>query len=210
MATKLTLCPPAIRTLPFRSNVALDWAHSLGIIGRDAVALKKLRQLPAHKLVEGISVQETLKILATGKTPPGMAMSIIDGRFLPEPPERQHRLPVPYKQFVAIAAAEELEALIDLSPVGLKPDWPLQIQRPRCDHPSAASRALAPAQSVVTNPGSSPSPVAGCGVAVGLGLGVAVAVGVGTITISGPEFPPQALNHAPATSAKATSKNRFI
>jgi para-nitrobenzyl esterase len=43
--------------------------------------------LPAEKLLEGVSGVDTIKALVAGTTPPGMAMSIIDGRFLPERPE---------------------------------------------------------------------------------------------------------------------------
>ena len=55
--------------------------------GEGEAALKQLRALPAEKLVEGVSGAATLKALSAGATPPGMAMSIIDGRFLPETPE---------------------------------------------------------------------------------------------------------------------------
>ena len=57
-------------------------------------------RLPAEKLVEGVSAPETLAALSAGTVPPGMAMSIIDGQFLIEPPEaalaagRQAMVPV--------------------------------------------------------------------------------------------------------------------
>jgi len=57
------------------------------VTGEGASALKQLRALPVEKLLEDVSSVDTIKALAAGTTPPGMAMSIIDGRFLPERPE---------------------------------------------------------------------------------------------------------------------------
>jgi para-nitrobenzyl esterase len=68
-------------------KIAVDWSRSVGVTGEGEAALKALRALPPEKLVEGLSGAATLKALSAGTTPPGMAMSIIDGRFLPEPPE---------------------------------------------------------------------------------------------------------------------------
>jgi para-nitrobenzyl esterase len=68
-------------------KIATDWSRSVGVTDEGAAALKRLRALPAEKLVEGVSSAATLKALAADTTPPGMAMSIIDGRFLPERPE---------------------------------------------------------------------------------------------------------------------------
>jgi len=68
-------------------KIALDWSRSVGVTSEDAASLKQLRALPAEKLLEGVSGVATLKALAAGTTPPGMAMSIVDGRFLPERPE---------------------------------------------------------------------------------------------------------------------------
>jgi len=68
-------------------KLATDWSHAVGVTGDDEAALKQLRALPAEKLLEGVSGAATVKALSAGMTPPGMAMSIIDGRFLPEPPE---------------------------------------------------------------------------------------------------------------------------
>ena len=68
-------------------KLATDWSHAVGVTGDDEAALKQLRALPAEKLLEGVSGATTVKALSAGMTPPGMAMSIIDGRFLPEPPE---------------------------------------------------------------------------------------------------------------------------
>ncbi len=68
-------------------KMAEDWARSAGVTGEGATALKQLRALPIAKLLEGTSGPETLAKLSAGATPPGMAMSIIDGRFLPEKPE---------------------------------------------------------------------------------------------------------------------------
>jgi para-nitrobenzyl esterase len=68
--------------------------------GDGAAALKQLRALPPDKLVEGVSGPETLAALSAGTVLPGMAMSIIDGQFLIEPPEaalaasRQTMVPV--------------------------------------------------------------------------------------------------------------------
>jgi para-nitrobenzyl esterase len=80
-------------------KIALDWSSSIGIKGEGASALKALRALPAEKLVEGVSAKETLDALATGSTPPGMAMSIIDKQFLPTQPEEalaaEHQAKVP-------------------------------------------------------------------------------------------------------------------
>ena len=63
-------------------GISLGWRNEWG----DA-ALKQLRALSTEKLLEGLSAKETLAILATASTPPGMAMSMIDGRFLVERPE---------------------------------------------------------------------------------------------------------------------------
>jgi len=65
-------------------KMAEDWARSVGVTGSGPVALEQLRALPVSRLLEGTSSTETLAALAAGKTPAGMAMSIIDGRFLPE------------------------------------------------------------------------------------------------------------------------------
>ena len=68
-------------------KIATDWSRAVGVTGDDDAALKQLRALPAEKLLEGVSGAATVKALSAGTTPPGMAMSIIDGRFLTEPPE---------------------------------------------------------------------------------------------------------------------------
>ena len=68
-------------------KIALDWSRSVGVTGDGAAALKQLRALPAEKILEGVSGVATLKALSADTTPPGMAMSIIDGRFLLERPE---------------------------------------------------------------------------------------------------------------------------
>ena len=68
-------------------KIATDWSRSVGVTGEGAAALNQLRALPAEKLLEGVSAAATLKALSADTTPPGMAMSIIDGRFLPERPE---------------------------------------------------------------------------------------------------------------------------
>jgi len=80
-------------------KMAVDWAQSVGVTGTGPTALDQLRALPVTTLLEGTSGQQTLAALAAGKTPPGMAMSIIDGRFLTEPVETAlaagHQVPVP-------------------------------------------------------------------------------------------------------------------
>jgi para-nitrobenzyl esterase len=58
-----------------------------GVTGDGAAALQQLRALPVAKLLEGASVPETILALSVGKTPRGLAMSIIDGRMLTEPVE---------------------------------------------------------------------------------------------------------------------------
>jgi para-nitrobenzyl esterase len=68
-------------------KIATDWSRSVGVTSEGVAALKELRALTAAKLLEGISAAATLKALAADTTPPGMAMSIIDGRFLTERPE---------------------------------------------------------------------------------------------------------------------------
>lgn len=65
-------------------KIAVSWGQSVGIRGKGAPALEQLRALPVEKLVQGTSDPETLAALAAGKTPPGMAMAIIDGRLLTE------------------------------------------------------------------------------------------------------------------------------
>jgi para-nitrobenzyl esterase len=79
--------------------MAIDWAHSVGVTANGGAALEQLRALPAEKLSEGVSGQQTLAALAAATTPPGMAMSILDGRFLTERPEQAlakgHMAPVP-------------------------------------------------------------------------------------------------------------------
>ena len=81
-------------------KIAVDWARSLGITGDGAAVLRQLRALAPEKLLASIGGQETLAVLAAGRTPPGMAMSIVDGKFLVERPEvslaagRQAKVPI--------------------------------------------------------------------------------------------------------------------
>lgn len=81
-------------------KIALDWSRSAGITGEGTAALAQLRELPVKRLTEGASGAETLAALSAGAPPPGMAMSIIDGRFLIQSPEtalaagRQAMVPV--------------------------------------------------------------------------------------------------------------------
>jgi para-nitrobenzyl esterase len=80
-------------------QMAVSWARAVGVSGEGTAALEQLRALPAEKLLEGASVKETLAALAAHTTPLGMAMSILDGRFLTERPEQAlaagHMAPVP-------------------------------------------------------------------------------------------------------------------
>ncbi len=73
--------------LAVAEKMSLDWARSVGIAGEGAAALSQLRALPADALLAGASQKETLAALGAGTTPLGMAMSIVDGRFLVERPE---------------------------------------------------------------------------------------------------------------------------
>jgi para-nitrobenzyl esterase len=68
-------------------KMATEWGRSVGVTGEGEAALKQLRSLPVDRILEGVSSAATLKALSIETTPPGMAMSIIDGRFLPEAPE---------------------------------------------------------------------------------------------------------------------------
>ena len=68
-------------------KIAVDWARAVSVTGEATAALKQLRALPVQTLLGGLSGGETIEALALGRTPPGMAMSIIDGRFLVEPVE---------------------------------------------------------------------------------------------------------------------------
>jgi para-nitrobenzyl esterase len=79
---------------------AVAYARSVGIEGDGAEALAALRALPAEKLVEGASAPEVLAGLSSGQPVVGVSGSILDGRFLIEPPEaafaaaRQAMVPV--------------------------------------------------------------------------------------------------------------------
>jgi para-nitrobenzyl esterase len=81
-------------------KIAGDWAKSVGVTGDGSAALEQLRALPLTTLLAGTSGPETIAALSAGTTPPGMAMSIVDGRLLTEPVEtavaagRQAKLPV--------------------------------------------------------------------------------------------------------------------
>jgi para-nitrobenzyl esterase len=81
-------------------KIAVDWAQSVGLTAEGAAALEQRRALPPGELLEGVSGPETLAALSAGTVPPGMAMSIIDGKFLLEPPEatlaagKQARVPL--------------------------------------------------------------------------------------------------------------------
>jgi para-nitrobenzyl esterase len=68
-------------------KMAAEWARSVGVTGEGEAALEQLRALPVSTLLQGASAAETVADLSAGTTPPGMAMSIIDGRFLVERPE---------------------------------------------------------------------------------------------------------------------------
>ena len=73
--------------LSVAEQVAIDYARSLGVTEDGALALNELRAVPAETLIEGASGDEVLAALSQGTLAPGMAMSILDGRLLVEPPE---------------------------------------------------------------------------------------------------------------------------
>jgi para-nitrobenzyl esterase len=81
-------------------KMAVEWARAAGIEGDSPATLRDLRDLPAAKVVAGTSATETLAALSAGGKPFGMAMAILDGRFLVEQPEsalaagRQAKVPV--------------------------------------------------------------------------------------------------------------------
>ena len=68
-------------------KIAADWSRAVGVTTEGEPVLKQLRALPVEKLLEGVSGPATLKALSAGVAPLGMAMAIVDGRFLPEVPE---------------------------------------------------------------------------------------------------------------------------
>jgi para-nitrobenzyl esterase len=71
-------------TLEKAEQIAVDYAKLLGIEGTDESAARQLRRLSAQTLVAGASGEEVLAALGERTVVPGMAMSIIDGEFLPE------------------------------------------------------------------------------------------------------------------------------
>jgi para-nitrobenzyl esterase len=73
--------------LAVAEQIAADWARSEGVVATGAAALQQLRALPIETLLAGASGPETIAALVASTVPPGMAMSIIDGRFLVERPE---------------------------------------------------------------------------------------------------------------------------
>lgn len=84
---------PRARMLPASDlasaeKIAGDWARSVGVTGEGKAALQQLRKLSADVLLAGASPKETLAAFGAGTTPPGMAMSIVDGKFLTEVPEQ--------------------------------------------------------------------------------------------------------------------------
>jgi para-nitrobenzyl esterase len=87
-------------SLAAAEKLAVDYACSIGATGEGADALQKLRALPAAALTEATGGPETIAALSAGMVPNGMAMSIIDGRFLVEQPEaavaagRQAKIPI--------------------------------------------------------------------------------------------------------------------
>jgi para-nitrobenzyl esterase len=76
-----------VSDLATAEKAAVDWSRAVGVAGEGEPVLKQLRALPVEKLLEGVSGPATLKALSAGVTPLGMAMAIVDGRFLPEVPE---------------------------------------------------------------------------------------------------------------------------
>ena len=71
-------------TLDEAEKIAVDYAKLVGIDGNDAAAARKLRRLSPETLVSGASGPEVLNALGRRTVVPGMAMSIVDGQFLPE------------------------------------------------------------------------------------------------------------------------------
>jgi para-nitrobenzyl esterase len=76
-----------VSELAAAEEIAVDYARSEGVTGDGAAALEQLRSLPATRLIEGASGPEVLAALADGRLVPGMAMAILDGRQIVEPPE---------------------------------------------------------------------------------------------------------------------------
>ncbi len=87
-------------TLAAAEKIAVEWSRSVGVKGEGITALAQLRALSERQLIEGVSAPAVLAALSAGTVAPGMAMSIIDGQFLIEPPEaalaagRQATMPV--------------------------------------------------------------------------------------------------------------------
>ncbi|MEJ8821038.1 carboxylesterase family protein [Variovorax humicola] len=68
-------------------KMASDWAGTVGAKGGNATVLARLRALPVETLLAGASGPQAVAALSQGRTPPGMAMAIVDGQFLTERPE---------------------------------------------------------------------------------------------------------------------------
>ena len=68
-------------------KIAIDYAHSLGIMADGRAALKALRALPASKLAEGISASEEIAALSAGGHVNGFASAVRDGKLVAELPD---------------------------------------------------------------------------------------------------------------------------
>jgi para-nitrobenzyl esterase len=81
-------------------KIALDYASSLGATGTGPEALKKLRAIPARKLLEAASAKEEVAAISAGGHVAGFASAIRDGKLIVEAPEaafaggRQAMVPV--------------------------------------------------------------------------------------------------------------------
>ncbi|MBN8508904.1 MAG: carboxylesterase family protein [Burkholderiales bacterium] len=140
-------------------KIALDWTRSLGIEGDGTAALAALRALPPEKLVEGASGEQTLGALARGQVPPGMAMSIVDGRFLVERPEnalragRFARVPVMIganDRDLALGTAPSKDALFAV--FGPEADLARRLYDPRGEHTLDELKQLVFADRVMVEP----------------------------------------------------------
>ena len=121
-------------------KIAVDWSRSVGVAGDGPAALRQLRALPPDQLFAATSDVETFAALAAGTTLPGLAMAIIDGRFLPETPEaalaagHQARVPVivgANDRDLALGAAGDKDELF--AAFGLERDVARRLYDPRGD-----------------------------------------------------------------------------
>jgi len=66
---------------------AVEYVGSLGIGGDGPAALHALRAFPPERLIEGASTQQVIGSITSESSVPGVAGSIVDGKFLVEDPE---------------------------------------------------------------------------------------------------------------------------